>query len=88
MHYSIMTKVIAHLVDVESSSIKNPCNEIPLPVLMEPKEITWLRLKGYTVFDYTESLRMEPELVDKQAVRRYSTINTIQLGGYENGKTA
>lgn len=72
-----MTKVLAHLVDVESPSIKNPCGEIPLPVLMEPKEITWLRLRGYTVFDYTESLNMDPEFVNKDSVRKYSAINTI-----------
>jgi hypothetical protein len=80
-----MTKVIAHLVDVEHPKIKNPCNEISLPVLMEPKEITWLRLQGRTVFDYTESLKMEPELVDKSSITRYSPLNTIQPGGLENG---
>ena len=58
-------KVIAHLVDVEPRTKVNPCGEIPLPVLMEPKTITKYRLQGFTVFDYTESLNMEPELVDK-----------------------
>lgn len=80
-----MTKVIAHLVDVEHKEIKNPCNEISLPVLMEPKEITFLRLKGYTVFDYTESLGMTPECVEKSSVTRFSKINTIQLRGKKNG---
>lgn len=83
-----MTKVIAHLVDVEHKEIKNPCNEISLPVLMEPKEITFLRLQGYTVFDYTESLCMEPEIVDKSLVKRYSKINIIEFGGDKNGKIA
>ncbi len=59
-------KVLAHLVDIDHKRpTKNPCGEINLPVLIEPKNITLLRLKGYEVFDYTESLGMKPELVDK-----------------------
>lgn len=59
-------KVLAHLVDIDyKQPKKNPCGEINLPVLIEPKNITLLRLKGYEVFDYTESLGMNPELVDK-----------------------
>lgn len=76
-----MTKVAAHLVDIEYPNVKNPCNEISLPVLVEPKEITWLRLQGYNVFDYTVSLNMEPELIDKENLRRYSPINTFQDKG-------
>jgi hypothetical protein len=34
-----MTKVPAHLVDIKDPNVKNPCNEIALPVLVEPKEI-------------------------------------------------
>ena len=36
-------------------------------VLCTPKRVTWYRLQGYEVFDFTESLGMEPEyfLVDK-----------------------
>ncbi len=65
-------KVIAHLVDVDfKKPIKNPCSEISLPVLMEPKEITLMRLTGYDVYDYTESLNMDPALVDKDSCRVY-----------------
>lgn len=61
-------KVLAHLVDVDMKKpVVNPCNEISLPVLVEPKTITLLRLKGYEVFDYTESLDMAPELVEKDS---------------------
>lgn len=61
-------KVLAHLVDVDMKKpVVNPCNEISLPVLVEPKTITLLRLKGYEVFDYTESLDMGPELVEKDS---------------------
>lgn len=60
--------VVAHLVDVNfNTPVKNPCSEISLPVLMEPKEITLLRLRGVEVYDYTESLDMADELVDKDA---------------------
>lgn len=62
-----MTLVKAHLVDIDRPSTINPCNEINLPVLMEPSVITLLRLKGFTVFDYTESLGMEAELVNKNS---------------------
>jgi len=36
-------------------------------VLCTPKRATWYRLQGYEVFDFTESLGMEPEYfsVDK-----------------------
>jgi hypothetical protein len=36
-------------------------------VLCTPKRATWYRLQGYEVFDFTESLDMEPEYfsVDK-----------------------
>lgn len=61
-----MKKVKAHLVDVKwNKPTKNPCCEISLPVLMEPKEITLLRLRGFHVYDYTESLNMEDEIVDQ-----------------------
>jgi hypothetical protein len=30
-------------------------------VLCTPKRATWYRLQGYEVFDFTESLDMEPE---------------------------
>lgn len=64
-------KVFAHLVDVKLKTVVNPCNEINLPVLMEPKVITILRLRGEDVYDYTESLGMEAELVDKDVCRGY-----------------
>lgn len=64
--------VHAHLVNIDwpvKQSITNPCSEIVLsaPVLMEPAQITLLRLKGITVFDLTESLGMDPELVHKDS---------------------
>lgn len=61
--------VYAHLVTVDwpiRTEIINPCNEIAAPVLMEPWQITLLRLKGIRVFDVTESLGMDPELVRKE----------------------
>ena len=64
--------VIAHLVDVDwPVSVKNPCSEISLPVLMEPKEITLLRLRGLSVYDYTESLDMDDEYVKKDSCTVY-----------------
>lgn len=71
-----MTKVIAHLVDVEQPKTKNLCSEIALPVLMEPKKITWLRLQGYDVYDYTVSLNMDPELVDKESLGNYCKLTS------------
>ena len=65
-------KVLAHLVDVDwPVKTGNLCSEISLPVLMEPKDITMLRLRGVDVYDYTESLDMEAELVDKTSCRSY-----------------
>jgi hypothetical protein len=61
--------VLAHLVMINwpvKNNVVNPCNEISAPVLMEPSQITLLRLKGISVFDVTESLGMEPELVRKE----------------------
>jgi hypothetical protein len=61
--------VLAHLVMIEwpaNRSTVNPCNEISAPVFMEPAQITLIRLKGISVFDITESLNMEPELVGKE----------------------
>lgn len=67
-----MTKVKAHLVDVDwPVKLGNLCNEITLPVLMEPSQITILRLKGISVYDYTESLDMDPEMVDKDSCTVY-----------------
>lgn len=67
-----MTKVKAHLVDVDwPVKLGNLCNEINLPVLMEPSQITILRLKGLRVYDYTESLNMDPEIVDKDSCTVY-----------------
>ena len=64
--------VAAHLVDITiNTTIKNPCSEIALPVLMEPREITLLRLRGVEVYDYTESLGMESELVDRDSCTFY-----------------
>jgi len=61
-------KVKAHLVDIDwPVKTVNPCNEIPLPVLMEPKQITKLRLHGITVFDYSEELDMDEEWVDPES---------------------
>ncbi len=62
--------VRAHLVSIDwpvKQSVTNPCSEIALsePVLMEPVQITKLRLMGVSVFDLTESLGMDDELVTK-----------------------
>lgn len=68
-----MTKVKAHLVDIDwpvKLEVQNPCGEILLketPVLMEPYQITLLRLKGISVYDYTESLGMDDEWVNKES---------------------
>lgn len=66
-----MTKVKAHLVDIDWPVIRNPCSEINLPVLMEPKQITLLRLKGIRVYDYTESLDLESESVEQDSCTVY-----------------
>jgi hypothetical protein len=64
--------VLAHLVDVDfKNPVINPCGEIHLPVLMELKEITLLRLRGVEVYDYSESLDMGDELVEKDACWSY-----------------
>lgn len=61
-------KVKAHLVDVDwPVKLGNLCNEIALPVLMRPIDITYLRLKGIGVYDYTESLEMEDEWVNPES---------------------
>jgi hypothetical protein len=64
-------KVPAHLVSITPRETVNPCNEIYLPVFMEPREITMLRLLGLDVYDYTESLGMDAEWVDKDSCRVY-----------------
>lgn len=65
-------KVKAHLVDIDwPVKVSNPCNEIALPILMRPIDITYLRLKGIRVFDYTESLGMEDEWVDPEVCVSY-----------------
>jgi hypothetical protein len=66
-------KVKAHLVDIDwpVKVQTNPCNEIALPVLMKPIDIMYLRLKGIRVFDYTESLNMEDELVNEDFCVKY-----------------
>jgi len=67
-----MTKVKAHLVDVDfGNPVVNPCSEINLPVLMEPKQITLLRLKGIRVYDYTESLDLESAFVEQDSCTVY-----------------
>ena len=65
-------KVKAHLVDVDwPVKLGSLCNEIPLPVLMRPVDITYLRLKGIRVYDYTESLEMDDEWVDPDSCVSY-----------------
>lgn len=64
--------VVAHLVDVDwPVKLGGLCSEINLPVLMEPKEITLLRLRGLSVYNYTESLGMGDEYVKKDACTVY-----------------
>lgn len=61
-------KVKAHLVDIDwPVKLGNPCSKIALPVLMRPIDITYLRLKGIGVYDYTESLGMDDEWVDPKS---------------------
>jgi hypothetical protein len=42
-------------------------------VLTTPKQATWYVLQGYEVFDYHESLRMEPEYYENATNLVYST---------------
>ena len=64
--------VVAHLVDVERlDDKKNLYRGTDFPVLMEPKEITLLRLRGFSVYDYTESLGMGGEYVKKDSCTVY-----------------
>jgi hypothetical protein len=46
-------------------------------VLCTPKRATWYRLQGYEVFDFTESLDMEPEYfsVDNSQIWCYNVYN-------------
>ena len=37
-----------------------------LTVLATPKQATWYALQGYSVFDYHESLDMEPEYYETE----------------------
>jgi len=37
-----------------------------LTALATPKQATWYALQGYTVFDYHESLEMEPEYYETE----------------------
>jgi hypothetical protein len=63
--------VIAHLVDIDwpEKPIENPCCEISLKrntaVLMEPKQITKLRLLGTSVYDHTEERQLELNFVEQ-----------------------
>ena len=64
--------VLAHLVDIDwpMKQVSNPCCEIPLDksmTLMEPRQITKLRLLGIGVYDLTESLGMDVERVSKSS---------------------
>jgi hypothetical protein len=69
-----LKRVKAHLVDIDwpVKAEKNPCCEITLrnvntAVLVEPKQITKLRLQGFSVYDYTEALDMDEEWVDQES---------------------
>ena len=64
--------VLAHLVDIDwpVKSVSNPCCEILLEktfTLMEPRQVTKLRLLGISVYDVTESLDMEAVWVSKES---------------------
>lgn len=67
----IQKKVKAHLVDIHwpVKAVRNPCGEIPLKwntaVLMEPKQITALRLYGIQFYDHTEERQLAVSLVEK-----------------------
>ena len=37
-------------------------------VLCTPKKATWYALQGYTVFDFHESLEMEPEYYETEGL--------------------
>ena len=37
-------------------------------VLTTPRKATWYRLQGYTVFDFHESLEMEPEYYETEGL--------------------
>lgn len=40
-------------------------------VLCTPSLATWYALKGYTVFDFTQSLDMEPEYYEQEKFYQY-----------------
>ena len=63
------TKKVEHyLCDVRypDEVKKNPCGEIALPVLLDKNRILVLQLQGARVFNYTESLCLEPEMLEKE----------------------
>ena len=57
-----MNKVKTHFVDLES-----PDGTCKAMTFIEPKYISYLILSGWTVFDYTESLDLKPEYVEKES---------------------
>lgn len=62
-----MTKIVEHyLCDVTyPDEVKgNPCNEIALLVLLDKNHILMLQLQGAKVYNYTNALCMEPELIE------------------------
>ena len=58
--------MIEHLVEHRLYSIERD-KEDNL-VLCTPKKATWYRLQGYTVFDFHESLEMEPEYYETEGL--------------------
>ena len=42
---------------------KNPCREIPMPQLLDSNQIIMLQLQGAVVYNYTEQLNLDPEII-------------------------
>lgn len=52
-------------------SIELPETHFDRIVLCPPPVATWYALKGYTIFDFTASLDMDPEYYEKEVYHEY-----------------
>jgi hypothetical protein len=54
-------------------SIELPETRFDQIVLCPPPVATWYALKGYTIFDFTASLDMDPEYYEKEVCYEYQS---------------
>ena len=56
---------------VDHARVKTAGHVVEKFVLCTPSLATWYALKGYTIFDFTESLGMDPEYFEKEILHEY-----------------